>query len=33
LVESVGHLNHLLKAGKINRQRQRDGAWLWQTLD
>ena len=33
LVESVGHLNHLLKAGKINRHRQKDGAWLWQTLN
>lgn len=30
LVESVGHLNHLLKVGKVTRHRREDGAWLWQ---
>ncbi|MDV7144792.1 MBL fold metallo-hydrolase [Tropicimonas sp. TH_r6] len=29
LVESIGHLNHLLKEGLINRDRRADGAWLW----
>jgi len=30
LVEAVGHLNHLLQAGRITRVRREDGAWLWQ---
>ncbi|WP_370209214.1 MBL fold metallo-hydrolase [Pararhodobacter marinus] len=30
LVESVAHLNHLLKAGRVTRQRDARGAWLWQ---
>lgn len=29
LVESVGHLNHLLKTGQATRERREDGAWLW----
>ncbi|PRY24342.1 glyoxylase-like metal-dependent hydrolase (beta-lactamase superfamily II) [Aliiruegeria haliotis] len=32
LVESVGHLNHLLHAGHVIRQRRQDGAWLWQRV-
>lgn len=30
LVEAVGHLNHLHHAGLVTRQRNPDGAWLWQ---
>lgn len=30
LVEAVAHLNHLLHAGLVSRQRRTDGAWLWQ---
>ena len=30
LVESVAHLNHLLKAWRVTRQRDARGAWLWQ---
>ncbi len=30
MVEAVGHLNHLLKAGRVRRWRRDDGAWLWQ---
>ncbi|MHC0054223.1 MBL fold metallo-hydrolase [Actibacterium sp. D379-3] len=30
LVEAVAHLNHLLQAGQVTRQRRADGAWLWQ---
>jgi glyoxylase-like metal-dependent hydrolase (beta-lactamase superfamily II) len=33
LVESIGHLNHLLNNGKISRNRRKDGAWLWQNLN
>ncbi len=29
LVESVGHLNHLLKEDLVVRERRKDGAWLW----
>ncbi|NDR57781.1 MBL fold metallo-hydrolase [Aliiruegeria sabulilitoris] len=32
LVESVGHLNHLLNEGQVTRERREDGAWLWQRL-
>lgn len=31
LVEAVAHLNHLLKAGRVTRERQSDGAWLWRS--
>ncbi|MGB3178231.1 MAG: MBL fold metallo-hydrolase [Albidovulum sp.] len=30
LVEAVAHLNHLLLAGRVVRNMQQDGAWLWQ---
>ena len=30
LVESVGHLNHLLVTGKVTRQEREDGAYVWQ---
>lgn len=30
LVESVAHLNHLHKLGRITRHARADGAWLWQ---
>lgn len=30
LAESVAHLNHLLHAGELGRERRADGAWLWQ---
>ncbi|MDP2084879.1 MAG: MBL fold metallo-hydrolase [Gemmobacter sp.] len=30
LVESVAHLNHLLRRGEATRERGPDGAWLWQ---
>ncbi len=30
LVETVAHLNHLLKEGRVTRTRRADGAWLWQ---
>lgn len=33
LVESVAHLNHLLKLGEVRRWRRQDGAWLWQRID
>ncbi|WP_068108892.1 MBL fold metallo-hydrolase [Tropicimonas marinistellae] len=29
LAESIGHLNHLYRAGRITRQRREDGAWAW----
>ncbi len=29
LVEAVAHLNHLRKAGEVERRRREDGAWLW----
>lgn len=32
LVESVGHLNHLLVEGQVRRERRADGAWLWQRI-
>jgi len=32
LVEAVAHLNHLFKHGRITRQRDARGAWLWQTV-
>lgn len=31
LVEAVAHLNHLHRAGKVQRSRRDDGAWLWQS--
>jgi glyoxylase-like metal-dependent hydrolase (beta-lactamase superfamily II) len=30
LVETVAHLNHLLRRGAVRRRRGPDGAWLWQ---
>ncbi|WP_333828624.1 MBL fold metallo-hydrolase [Pararhodobacter sp.] len=30
LVETVGHLNHLLASERVSRWRGADGAWLWQ---
>ncbi len=30
LVETMGHLNHLLAEGAATRRRRSDGAWLWQ---
>jgi len=30
LVETMGHLNHLLAEGAVTRRRRADGAWLWQ---
>ena len=30
LVETVAHLNHLFKEGRVRRTRRADGAWLWQ---
>ncbi len=33
LVESVGHLNHLLKIGDVTRERRADGAWLWRAVE
>lgn len=30
LVETVGHLNHLLAYDRVTRWRDADGAWLWQ---
>ena len=32
LVESVGHLNHLLKEKKITREKTNDGVWLWKKI-
>ncbi|SDI87587.1 MBL fold metallo-hydrolase [Aliiruegeria lutimaris] len=32
LVESVGHLNHLLNERLVTRERREDGAWLWRRL-
>lgn len=32
LVESVAHLNHLLRQGRVRRWRSDGGAWLWQAL-
>ncbi len=32
LAETVGHLNHLHRAGRITRRLGEDGAWLWQKL-
>ena len=29
LVETVAHLNHLQRAGRVTRERRADGAWLW----
>lgn len=31
LVEAVAHLNHLLIAGRVVREKREDGAWLWRT--
>jgi glyoxylase-like metal-dependent hydrolase (beta-lactamase superfamily II) len=31
LVEAVAHLNHLLIAGCVLREKREDGAWLWRT--
>lgn len=30
LVETVAHLNHLLASGRVSRQRNDEGVWLWQ---
>lgn len=30
LVETLAHLNHLLRQGRASRTRRDDGAWLWQ---
>ncbi|MBM7068524.1 MBL fold metallo-hydrolase [Actibacterium sp. 188UL27-1] len=32
LVESVAHLNHLHRLGKVRRTRRDDGAWLWEAI-
>lgn len=32
LVESVAHLNHLLRRGDVSRHLGPQGAWLWQTI-
>lgn len=32
LVETVGHLNHLLQMGKVSRKRGENDAWLWQRI-
>ena len=32
LVESVAHLNHLYRLGKVSRTRRDDGAWLWEAM-
>lgn len=32
LVESVAHLNHLLRTGQVTRHRRSDGAWLWRAV-
>lgn len=32
LVETVAHLNHLLRRGLLARHRRDDGAWLWQRI-
>lgn len=29
LVEAVAHLNHLLKEGRVTREKDANGAWLW----
>lgn len=31
-VETVAHLNHLLKQGRVTREMGPDGAWLWQRV-
>jgi len=33
LVEAVGHLNHLLRAGRVTRSLGADGAWMWSAAD
>ena len=33
LAEAVGHLNHLRRAGEVDRRLGSDGAWLWQSHD
>ncbi|MFV0358421.1 MBL fold metallo-hydrolase [Tropicimonas sp.] len=33
LAESIGHLNHLHRTGRVDRQRRADGAWLWRRAD
>ena len=33
LVESVAHLNCLLRQGRVSRSLSEDGAWLWQAKD
>jgi glyoxylase-like metal-dependent hydrolase (beta-lactamase superfamily II) len=33
LAETVGHLNHLRRAGAVTRRASPDGAWLWQCGD
>ena len=32
LVESVGHLNHMLKLGQVTRRIREDGAYVWQGI-
>ncbi len=32
MVESIAHLNHLLKLGEVRRWRGADDAWLWQRI-
>lgn len=32
LVEAVAHLNHLFRTGRVTRQRDARGAWLWQAV-
>ena len=32
LVESVGHLNHLLKEKKVIREKTIEGIWLWKKI-
>ena len=32
LVEAVGHLNHLLATGRVTRERDAEGAWLWRRV-
>lgn len=33
LVEAVGHLNHLLRQGRVTRELRDDGAWMWHARD
>lgn len=32
LAETVAHLNHLLRAGLVSREKRKDGAWLWRAV-